>query len=68
MNVVEQIRLELESMTKSERQVASYYLGHLNDFTFHTLDQVAASAGTSTTSVIRFCRRLGYSGYKALQE
>ena len=68
MNVVEQIRLELDSMTKSERQVASYFLGHLNDFTFHTLDQVAGSAGTSTTSVIRFCRRLGYSGYKALQE
>ena len=68
MNIVEQIKEELDSMTKSERQVATYFLGHLNDFAFHTLDQVAGAAGVSTTSVIRFCRRVGYSGYKGFQD
>lgn len=68
MNMVDQIKTECDSMTKSERQVATYFLGHLNDFAFHTLDQVASAIGISTTSVIRFCRRLGFSGYKSFQD
>lgn len=55
-------------MTKSERQVASYFFGHLNDFAFFTLDHIASDINISTTSVIRFCRRLGFSGFKNFQE
>jgi len=68
MNTVEKIHRELGSMTKSERRVASYFLGHLNDFAFYTLDRLATEIGTSTTSVIRFCRRLGFAGFKGFQE
>ena len=41
--------------------MASYFLGHSNDFAFCTLDKIAATMDTSTTSVIRFCRRLGFA-------
>lgn len=68
MNITEKIKQEFEAMTKSERQVASYFLGHLNDFTFFTLDHLADEIGISTTSVIRFCRRVGFPGFKAFQE
>jgi len=68
MSVVELIKQNLDDMTKSERHVATYYLGHLNDFAFYTLDRIAAEMGTSTTTVIRFCRRLGFSGFKSFQE
>lgn len=68
MNLVEKIKLSLETMTRSERQVASYFLGHVNDFAFFTLDRIAGEIGTSTTSVLRFCRRLGFGGYKGFQE
>ena len=37
-------------------------------FAFETLDATAEKIGTSTTSVIRFCRKLGFSGYKPFQE
>ena len=55
-------------MTRSERQVASYYLAHANDFAFCTLDGIAAKIDTSTTSVLRFCRRIGFGGYKDFQQ
>ena len=68
MNIVEKIKQNFDSMSKSERHVASYFLSHLNDFSFYTLDRTAAKIGTSTTTVIRFCRTLGYRGYKECQE
>lgn len=68
MNTVEIIKTALDDMTRSERQVASYYLSHPNDFAFCTLDEIAAKVDTSTTSVLRFCRRIGFKGYKDLQQ
>ena len=68
MNVVETIKSALDDMTRSERQVASYYLCHTNDFAFCTLDAIAQKADTSTTSVLRFCRRIGFVGYKDFQQ
>ena len=67
MHIVEKMKACAEEMTRSERQVAAYFMGHLNDFAFCTLDRLASEIGTSTTSVIRFCRRLGFPGYKAFQ-
>ncbi len=68
MNTVKQIQACLDDMTKSEYQVATYCLGNLHDFAFDTLDVVAEKIGVSTISVIRFCRRLGFSGFKSFQE
>lgn len=68
MNLMELIKQNLDAMTRSERQVAAYYFGHINDFAFYTLDKISAAVGTSTTSVLRFCRRLGFAGYKDFQQ
>ena len=67
MNVTEKIKSKLSEMTKSERQIASYCMAHLSDFAFCTLEEVSEKISISTTSVIRFCRRLDFSGYKQLQ-
>jgi len=68
MNILETIKAALDDMTRSERQVASYYLTHTNDFAFCTLDSIAQKVDTSTTSVLRFCRRIGFVGYKDFQQ
>ena len=68
MNVVEIIKGSLDDMTRSERQVASHYLSQPNDFAFCTLDVLAGRIDTSTTSVLRFCRKIGFSGYKDFQQ
>ena len=68
MNTVDIIKESLDDMTRSERQVATYYLANPNDFAFCTLDSIAGKIDTSTTSVLRFCRRIGFQGYKDLQQ
>ncbi len=68
MSIVENIKNNLDDMTRSERQVATHYLGHANDFAFCTLDGIAARVDTSSTSVLRFCRRLGFEGFKDFQQ
>lgn len=68
MSMVESIKNHLNIMTKSERQVASCTLGCINEIAFDTLDELAVRAGTSTTSVLRFCRRLGFDGFKQFQQ
>ena len=68
MGIIEYIRLEMEQMTRSEQRVALYTLGHLNDIAFFTLDELAKQTDVSTTSVLRFCRRLGYARFKQFQQ
>ena len=68
MTIVENIRKQLEEMTRSERQVAVFILGRMNHIAFCTLDQLAKEVDTSTTSVLRFCRKLGFPGYKQFQQ
>ncbi|MBO5453838.1 MAG: MurR/RpiR family transcriptional regulator [Clostridia bacterium] len=68
MNIVNTIKENLDGMTKSEYKVAVYCLSNLKDFAFDTLDTIAEKIDISTTSVIRFCRRLGFPGYKSFQE
>lgn len=68
MNMLENIRMGLDDMTRSERQVASFYLANPNEFAFCTLDAIARKVDTSTTSVLRFCRKLGFEGYKDFQK
>lgn len=68
MTIAENIRQQLEEMTRSERQVAVFVLGRMNQIAFCTLDQLAREADTSTTSVLRFCRKLNYPGYKQFQQ
>lgn len=68
MSLIKQTKELYSSMTKGEQQVANRFLSHQYDFSFHTLDKIAHEADTSTTTVLRFCRRLGFSGYKDFQE
>ena len=68
MGIVELIRLRMEQMTRSEQRVALYVLGHMNDIAFFTLDELARQVDVSTTTVLRFCRRLDFDGFKQFQQ
>lgn len=60
------------SLTKKEKIIADYLLDNLNSIGFCSVKEVANACQVSDTSVIRFLRNLGYSGYadfkKALNE
>ncbi len=54
-------------MTKAEQKVADAFLNNFDSFAFSTLDMISREIGVSTTTTIRFCRTLGYEGYKEFQ-
>ena len=67
---VELLRLVRDTyrrMTKSEQKVADAFLSNFDGFAFSTLDMISREIGVSTTTTIRFCRTLGYEGYKEFQ-
>lgn len=55
-------------LTKAERIVAEFILGNQSNICFLTATDVAQKTGVSDSSVIRFCRALGYKGYMHLQQ
>ena len=58
----------LSSLTHSQKIVADYVIEHMDMIAFTTLDDVAMKIGVSTTTIIRFARMLGYSGYSDMQK
>lgn len=68
VSIVEKIRNHIKEMTRSEGLVAAYALEKARDVVYYTLEKTADKAGVSTTSVLRFCRKLGFSGYRDFQD
>lgn len=68
MTIAAQITGQLGSLTRSESRVAAHTLEHTHDVAFYTLDAFAQTVQVSTTTVLRFCRRLGFSGFSDFQE
>lgn len=61
-------RIKNARMTKTERQIADYFLDNSSSLYFMTSKDIALALHVSDTSVIRLCRTLGYSGFRELQK
>ena len=62
-NKIKDVRL-----TKTERRIADFTLENLSRICFMTANDLSSELGVSDTSVIRFARSLGYTGYADLQK
>ena len=62
-------RLEdaLPGASRADRAIASYMLADLPGLPFETAASLAAKVGVSEPTVGRFCRALGYAGFKDLK-
>jgi DNA-binding MurR/RpiR family transcriptional regulator len=67
MNVSEPIRVAQEGLSPAERKVAEVVNADPEAVAFGTVAEVAARAGTSGPTVVRFAERLGYQGFVGLQ-
>ncbi|RGX54604.1 MULTISPECIES: MurR/RpiR family transcriptional regulator [Anaerotruncus] len=59
---------KFDTLTHSQKAVAHYAMEHMDMIAFNTLDDIATKIGVSTTTIIRFARELGYSGYSDMQK
>lgn len=56
----------IASLSRSERRVAEWVLQHPKEATSATLAHIARECQTSEPTVLRFCRRIGLSGFREL--
>ena len=63
----ERIQEKSDSLTRSQKQIANYLSNHTDDVVFCTLEALASRIDVSTTTIIRFARSLGYSGFSDMQ-
>ncbi len=61
-----EINQSLERLSRAETKVAEWVLAHPRQVTESTVAEVARACNTSEPSVIRFCRRMGLSGFREL--
>jgi len=52
------------SFTKSEKKIADVLLNNLEEAIYYSVTDFAEKAGVGDTSIIRFCRKLGFRGYQ----
>ncbi|SDS45844.1 transcriptional regulator, RpiR family [Paenibacillaceae bacterium GAS479] len=52
------------SLTKSEQKVADYMLNASEDIMYRSVTELADLSGVGETTVMRFCRAIGFKGYQ----
>jgi DNA-binding MurR/RpiR family transcriptional regulator len=62
-----ELRLASTRLSKNDEQVLAFLRDHLDELAFHTSESIAQGAGVSRAAVVRFSRRLGYTGFAALR-
>lgn len=63
-NILGQIRLGYNLLTKTERKIADYVLANPQQVLFMSITELAEGCGVAEASVHRFCRQLGVKGYQ----
>src|SRR5690606_216158 len=63
-NVLIKIREMRDSLTPVERMVADYILENTDEIPHLSIKELAQGSKTSDASVLRFCKTMGYSGYR----
>ena len=62
------ITSRFDEFSRSQKDVAQYVVDHLDEVAFHTAEELARRANTSSSTVVRFSQALGFEGFPELQE
>jgi DNA-binding MurR/RpiR family transcriptional regulator len=62
------ISSRFDEFSRSQKDVAQYCVDHLDEVAFHTAEELARRASTSSSTVVRFSQALGFEGFPELQE
>lgn len=64
----EYITTRFDEFSRSQKDVAQYIVDHLDEAAFHTAEELARRASTSSSTVVRFSQALGFEGFPELQQ
>jgi RpiR family carbohydrate utilization transcriptional regulator len=65
--MLDRIHQQIDSLTRAERKVAEWVVSHPRQTIDGSVADLAAAAGISEPTVIRFCRSMGLAGFPALK-
>jgi DNA-binding MurR/RpiR family transcriptional regulator len=68
VRIIDRINEEYPHMTRSEKAISAYLLANTNEFENLSIQELAERNGISTTTLIRFTRRLGFAGFKEFKQ
>ena len=63
MDIFEKINSKIPDFTKSDVKFSKFIMANIQAVEENSISRVAELAGVSTSAVLRFCKKLGYSGY-----
>ncbi len=66
-SVLHKIRFLYDVMGPSEKRIADYILQNTQELLRLSINDLAARCGSGDATVVRFSRRLGFSGYQAMK-
>src|SRR5260370_20208073 len=61
------MRQRFDEFSRSQKDVGQYIVDHLDEAAFHTAEELARRANTSSSTVVRFAQALGFEGFPELQ-
>jgi len=67
LTLSDEIRERFEEFSRSQKDVGQYIVDHLDEAAFHTAEELARRANTSSSTVVRFAQALGFEGFPELQ-
>jgi DNA-binding MurR/RpiR family transcriptional regulator len=67
LTLSEEIRQRFDDFSRSQKDVGQYIVDHLDEVAFHTAEELARRANTSSSTVVRFAQALGFEGFPELQ-
>ena len=71
-NLLDFLQSNYNEFTPSQKRIALYVAQNFKECTFHTIDELAKRCEVNPSTLLRFCRDIGFNGYpqfqKALQQ
>lgn len=63
MNIIELIKSNINSLSKSDQKIGKYIISNPEVIEMYTILKLSELTNTSTSAVLRFCKKLGFKGY-----
>lgn len=67
-DIQEKIRKNYTKLPANQKKIADYFVGNFDLIPFLTVQQIAGKIASSDASIVRFAQRIGFEGFKELQE
>ncbi len=66
-NLISHLNAVLEDLSQNEQRIAQWILNDPSQVTIMTSQDLAKQCGVSQSSIIKFCKKVGLSGFPALK-